>query len=149
MSASAFVRDREEAVEFEDGSRVWIKAKMSYRDRRRLAAAAMAKPDVAENVAEAAILVLEVNVLRWEGPLFSDELGQPCPLTRDNLDALDPEIADEIVSAINARNPTSPLAGRKLARTSSPSISATETPSPSAPASSSSADATAGPGTSS
>lgn len=87
-----------------DGDVVRIKRKMAFGDKRRLAGTA-ANADRGAAVADASITLLELNVLGWSGPGFTDASGQTVPVTREAIDRLDDETADRIIAAIEAQNP--------------------------------------------
>lgn len=53
-----------------------------------------------------ALTLLKHNVVRWEGPDFTDERGRPIPCTKQMIERTDPSIPlfDRVVADIKARN---------------------------------------------
>lgn len=52
------------------------------------------------------LALLKNNVVKWRGPDFLDDKGQPVPCTPDFIDQLDPEVPlfDKVLREINDRN---------------------------------------------
>lgn len=50
---------------------------------------------------EAQIVSLSLNILAWS---FKDDRGNPVPVTRQNIELLDPEIADRLIAEVERLN---------------------------------------------
>jgi hypothetical protein len=140
---SRFVNDETDAIEFGDGDVVHIRRKMSYGQQRALSSL-MANKDQTKATSEYLVAVLEQNIVRWEGPGFQNGAG-PMPMTRESIDALDPEIGARLITEVAARNgvKTDPLV--TTAPSSSPSSSDTAERSPSDSSNSESSNGSDGP----
>lgn len=145
---SRFVISETDAIDLGDGDVVHLKRRMNYGDQRVLSST-FTGGEASGGMREYLVVLLERNIVRWEGPGFTGPDGSPVPITREAIDALDPDVADRLVDEIARRNPTA--AARPLAQSapSSSSPSPTAERSSASTPSSGSADASAGPGTSS
>jgi len=117
---SRFVISETDAIDLGDGDVVHLKRRMNYGDQRTLSSA-FTGGEASGGMREYLVVLLERNIVRWEGPGFAGPDGTPVAVTRETIDALDPDIADRLVDEIARRNPTAaagPLA--KSAPSSSP-----------------------------
>lgn len=139
------------AIDVGEGDTVHIKPYMTYGDHRAISSlfTALGRDERASALAEYQILLLERNIRRWEGPGFSGPDGEPLPVTRELIDALDGDTVELILSKINDCNPQGEQddpKGSRRARTFSPPSSDTASGSPASTPSSSSVESSAGPG---
>lgn len=143
---SRIVHDETDAIDFGGGDIVHIRRRMSYGQTRALSALrAEMSPTAATS--EYLIVVLEQNVVRWEGPGFQNGTG-PLPITRENLDALDPAVGSRLANEIAERNGVKPGPLATPAMNSSRTSADTAELSPSSTPNSGSANDSDGPGTS-
>jgi|SRR5262252_4222500 len=97
---------------------VWVKRKMDVATRNRVQDALLAINGIradgkVEHVSLALTLnqqntiLLQNNILAWEGPLFRDETtGQTVPCTAESIETIDPDspLLDAILARINELN---------------------------------------------
>lgn len=146
---SRFVPLETDPIDLGEGDVVHIRRRMSYGQQRALASL-FTGTEASAGLREYLAALLEQNIVRWDGPGFVDVDGNPMPITRDSIDALDSSVADLLVEEIGQRNPNEsarPLIGTASAG-SSPTRSSTAARSPASTSSSGSPDGSAGPGTS-
>ena len=139
-------------LELGGGDRVFLKSRHTYGDSREIGTLLSSRSNPEKHVGEYLIRLLEIDVLGWEGPGFVDDDGTPVPVTRENLDALDEDVATQILTKINELNPVRGKEERQespLGRRSSPLVMDTPSRSPDDSPSSESANGSDGAGTSS
>lgn len=87
-----------------DGERYDLKRKMSHRDRRILETEVMnliGKVREGELIDVAKPTLLLLNIKGWS---LKDDSGQPLPITSENIDLLDGNIAEAIGKEIDRKN---------------------------------------------
>jgi hypothetical protein len=139
---SRFVKGDTDPIDLGDGDIVHICRKMSYGQQRALAALMMPGRDQTASASEYLVAVLLQNILRWEGPGFQNGTG-PVAVSRESIDALDPDVGTRLINEIAARNPVKPPLVM-AATSSSPTSSDTEGKSPSSMPNSESANGSDG-----
>lgn len=152
-SRSAFIRSTDlDWIEIPDVGQIGVKRRFSFGDQRQLASVLSHRdPTVATRAY--LLAVLEIGIVDWKGPGFEDENGKVLPRSSENLNDLNPEVADQIIAALVERNPTTGVSADKdpfVRLTSQPSAGTEPAVSPtrSGPSSGSASD-TDGAGTSS
>lgn len=94
---------------------VWIRRKMDLGTRNRVQDALMSFEGVDQagrfhsmnvNLGQQNTILLQHNIVRWEGPKFRDEVGMPVPCTPAMIETLDPDdaLVDAVLERINALN---------------------------------------------
>ena len=94
---------------------VWIRRKMDLGTRNRVQDALMSVDNsgtegprgmMSINLGKSNTVLLQYNIVRWEGPKFRDDNGQPIPCTPYMIENLDPddELVDAVLERINALN---------------------------------------------
>jgi hypothetical protein len=129
VSGSRFVaKDETDAIDLGNGDTVHIRRKMSYGQQRALASLMAPGGDRVAATSEYLVAVLQQNIVRWDGPGFQNGTG-PMPLTRESIDALDPEVANRLTVEIANRNGVQSDSFPSTATSSSPPSSDTAAPS--------------------
>jgi hypothetical protein len=139
---SRFASGAQVRLELSDGDWIAIRAELTYGQRSRLAAAGLTGIDAAAvqgerlqvDLAAFDIERLVTWVLDWS---FTDEAGDPVFVSRESIEALHPDTADEINTALTAYI-------EAQASLKAPAAPGTAKPAATSP----SASASAGPGTS-
>lgn len=101
---SRFVPNETDALALGDGDVIHIKRRLSYGDQRAFAGI-LTSSDRGDGLREYLVAVLERAIVRWEGPGFAAPDGSLVAITRDTIDALDPDVADLLMTEITTRNP--------------------------------------------
>jgi hypothetical protein len=94
---------------------VWVRRKMNLGTRNRVQDALMSVEEVDGqlghrsmniNLGKQNTILLQFNIVKWEGPKFRDETNQPVPCTPQMIEMLDPDdpLVDAVLERINALN---------------------------------------------
>lgn len=100
-----FVTDEVDRIDLGEGFWVDIKNRMSYGDQQKLVAHYIKMSDLKTpglDFEAGSIVLLEINIKAWN---LVDANDKPVKLSRQMIEALDPEIAGKIAKEINDRNP--------------------------------------------
>lgn len=111
---SAFVSEDKVPVTIDGVNIIYIKPKMNYGSKKRVQGAIIGTVSEMRrggmgmdiDLAHSNIVLLEENVVGWEGPDFMNDKGVKMAVNRVNLDKLDPDypLLDMVLAEINARN---------------------------------------------
>jgi hypothetical protein len=126
------VQDGTDRVELPNGEWVEIKSKMSYGERQTYLnnlvrvqtqlTTPIPEVDVNLTMDTANLILLAMNIRAWN---LTNGTGEVAPLTKENIALLDPQTADQILEAINGRNPD-PKAWKSTSTTTQPSSTEAE-----------------------
>ena len=90
-----------------DGHRFDLKHRMTWGDRQAYSlvlmriSAYMKDPEQKVRAVPARVALVELNLVGWD---LKDEQGTALPVTRENIEALAPDIGDEVAAEIDRRN---------------------------------------------
>lgn len=106
-----------------DGDWIKVKEQVTYGEQKQMATAGLT--DMMEGEAGTRRIGMDFSaferarllgwVVEWS---FNDERGRRVPVTKDTIDALDPDTADEIIAALDLH--VEEMAARKNAQSSGP-----------------------------
>jgi len=60
-------------------------------------------PEVSAKFQPSVAILLHINIVAWS---FTDEAGDPVPVSRETIDRMDPGLARDLQDVIDERNPT-------------------------------------------
>lgn len=93
---------------------IWVRRKMSMGVRNRVQDALIAVKsmnsggvgEMSVNMGYQNTVLMQANILAWEGPLFRDEAGNPIPCTPQMIENMDPDdaLTDAVLAKISELN---------------------------------------------